>query len=206
MSEREPALPFSVTAADDQDFYALWYSQVDGSTFFTFAGRRTDDFRPCGDYMVRDYQPGWSDKLQLIAPLPGQEDLLAHPTDFVWILDDHGSGNPSSIAYYWPIAPQGFVALGVAMGNTDAPPIAENYWCLAQSLCQPTGSLEYWSDRGQHWTSHNGDLSIPFSQTPLQPGQWLPTTVLSDEYAGDTGLNLAMLIQSSPELQDPRRA
>ena len=119
----------------------------------------------------------------LFAPGPAAPKSLAHPVDFTWILDDAGSGNPSNINYWWPVAPPNYVAMGLCFSNQEKPPVS-NYWCVHERHCVAAGMAEFWSDQGSGWSHHNGDLSIPTMPTTVPPNGLLPNTLLSTEAMG----------------------
>ena len=104
--------------------------------------------------------PSASVPVLLVKPMTGCEDALANPTGFTWILDDGGSGNANGIAYFWPVAPTGYTAVGIVMATSGETPSTANYWCVKSELLRSAATVLRWSDFKSHWT-HNGSLSVP---------------------------------------------
>lgn len=186
-----PFSPMLLKFANQGDLSNIWTSNRGDTaiSFYQFNGNRSDGFLPLGDYAVVGQNALSKTPVMLLAPIPGNESALAHPTGFQWIADDHGSGNDNDIAYFWPTAPDGYQALGICFGSNGAQPVAANYWCVSTAYLQNAGVSSYWSDSGQHWTSHNGSLSVP-SLTDVGISDSLllaPTTLLSDEFTGNNG-------------------
>ena len=78
------------------------------------------NFRPLGDFALAGDDVNHFDtkgKVMTVCAGPDDPNALAQPVGFQWICDDKGSGNPNDIAYYWPIAPSGYVAMGVCFGE-----------------------------------------------------------------------------------------
>lgn len=129
---------------------------------------------------------------------------LAHPTGFTWVLDDKGSGNSSDIRYFWPIAPDGYTALGLCFADGhDLDP--SNYWCVANRYVVAASSNNtYWSDQNQNWKSHNGNLlvpALPKASTSQLALALAPTTFYSLE--GGQPLQYLMVDQCVLELAAP---
>jgi hypothetical protein len=184
-----PFTPFLMKFAARADFGVIWSSER-GDTpidFYRYTGLRTDGFLPLGDYAITDRVPFGKQPIMLLAPDANHPDALAHPTDFEWILDDAGSGNSNDISYWWPVAPEGYQAVGVAFGADKPQP--QNYWCVKNSYLQEMAAQPVWSDSGSHWKHHDGSLSSPaINAAAPSDGLFLtPTTFLSNEYSGNTG-------------------
>jgi hypothetical protein len=105
---------------------------------------------------------------------------LASPTGFTWILDDAGSGNPNDVSYWWPTAPADYVALGLCFSSGDQPDPA-TYWCIHKSFVVETTSSLFWSDAGQGWSHHDGNLVIPDMPAAPPPNALIPCITLSTE-------------------------
>jgi hypothetical protein len=119
--------------------------------------------------------------------------LLAHPASFTGIADDHGSGNPRNIAYFTMNPPDGYIALGIAFTNGEFPN-PNNYWCVRADAVRAVDATLAWSDRSQHWTSHNGSLNVPVLNRDPDPAPsmlFTPQTFLSVE-GGNKSYALAM--------------
>jgi hypothetical protein len=120
----------------------------------------------------------------LYMPSDAVPDALAHPVDYVWILDDRGSGNSNDISYWWPVAPPNYVALGLVWSH-GVKPLVDGYWCVHKRFVTQTTASQVWSDAGQGWNHHNGDLLTP--EMPAQPpaNVIVPQTFLSAEAMGN---------------------
>jgi len=181
-----PFAPFLMKFASRGDFGVIWSSER-GDTpidFFRYTGTRTDGFLPLGDYAITDRVPFGKQPIMLLKPDANHPDALAHPTDFAWILDDAGSGNSNDISFWWPIAPEGYQAVGVAFGADKPNP--QNYWCVKNAYLQEMATRGMWADGGSHWKHHDGSLSAPaINATAPSDSLFLtPTTFLSNEYGG----------------------
>jgi len=119
----------------------------------------------------------------LFAP-SGDPSVLAHPTGFSWILDDHHSGNPRDLGYFKMNPPANYTALGIAFNDShDSPPDPSHYWCVRSDLVRAVAAANVWSDHGQSW-SHNGNLNVAVLniEPPPEPSMYfVPPTFLSDE-------------------------
>jgi hypothetical protein len=95
---------------------------TDGSgfiTFFQYQGSVTE-YLPLGDVISNTTDPSGpfgkpgviaSGGVMLFAP-DQDPDALAHPTGFVPVCSDSGSGNPRNVVYYRMIAPEGLLPRG----------------------------------------------------------------------------------------------
>ena len=176
--------PLLIAFAKPGDFTSAWTSRRGDHyiDFLQFNGSRRDGFLPLGDYAMTTQGSLARTAIMLVkSPRPG---VLAHPAGFTRIADDSGSGNPTHIAYYWPIAPVGFHAMGICIGIDGKAPNPANYWCVASEHVVPSGSAPYWSDSGQQWTVHNGSLNTPVVDgiRPQDRMVLAPTTLLSNQY------------------------
>lgn len=182
-----PFAPFLIKFANAADFVNGWTSNRGNSISFYggYKGDPAQSFRPLGDFAAVNNTPIAKSPILLLAPMPGNEDALAHPTGFSWILDDKGSGNDNDIAYFWPTAPDGYQALGICVAFNGQAPDADNYWCVKTAYVQSAPTQDFWSDAGSHWTSHDGSLSAPsLAGVGVQDQKLLlaPTTILSNEH------------------------
>lgn len=165
--------PFHIKVVPGTDFLNIWNSErgTNPITFFQFWG--AGPFLPLGDVVMpgsanNQTWPSYPDGVMLFAPTPGHSDALAHPIGFQWILDDYRSGNSRDIKYYRLIPPPGYSALGIAFTNGGQPD-ADRYWCVSNQYLQAIGKAFYWSDDGQHWTKHTGDLWKPAFESGTAP-------------------------------------
>lgn len=188
-----PFSPFLMKFAARADFSNIWSSERGDTAidFYRYAGTRSDGFLPLGDFAITDRVPFGKQPIMLLGLDPAYPAALQHPTDFEWILDDAGSGNSNDISYWWPIAPEGYQALGVAMGAEKPSP--QNYWCVKNTYLQDVGTQGSWSDSGSHWKHHDGSLSFPAvnAAAPSTSLFLAPTTFLSNEYTRNTGSSKA---------------
>jgi hypothetical protein len=191
-SEGAPFSPLRLKFAAASDLENGWNSER-GDTQISFFRSKGDapgasaPFLPLGDFALINNGDSSKAPVMLVAPIPGNEGMLAHPTGFQWLLDDHGSGNPSDIAYFWPQAPEGYEALGICFGFNGDTPKAENYWCVKTAILQDVPSKGFWSDSGSGWKSWDGSLNIPdLTNVPTVQGKVLlaPTTFLKDANLG----------------------
>jgi hypothetical protein len=182
-----PFAPLLIKFANPADFVNGWTTEKGSPISFygEYKGDPSQSFFPLGDVAAVNNTPIAKTPILLVAPMPGNEGALAHPTGFTWILDDKGSGNPDDVAYFWPEAPVGYQALGICVGFNGQEPVAENYWCVRNEYLQSTSTEAFWSDAGQGWKSHDGSLSVPsLTGVGVQDLQLLlaPTTLLSNEH------------------------
>jgi len=197
--------PLMTRPAQFDQFSNIWSSQRGEVPiqFWQFTGD-PDGFLILGDQASIGGEPFDPSPVQLFKAMPGQEAALAHPTGFTWILDDKGSGNPNDINYFWPVAPLGYSALGIAISSTGEAPDPANYWCVRDDLLLPADTGPAWSDNGSGWSHHNGNLSCPVfgsSEPPAPQVAILPMTFLSDEFTNDNnGItnSFALLLTTAP--------
>lgn len=199
-----PFAPLLIKFTTASELANGWNSQRGDTqiSFYSASGETSGDFLPLGDVVTVYNSAAGRAPVMLVAAMPGKtaddgRPLLQHPTEFEWILDDKHSGNPNSVAYFWPIAPDGYEALGVCFGFNGATPDINAYWCVHKQLLQSVPTQDYWSDSGQNWESHNGDLTVAdlFTQAPPDLVNQLllaPTTLLSAEKGGNLGLALVL--------------
>jgi hypothetical protein len=175
--------PFLSQPSNWSHWNNIWTSERGENpiAFFTrFQEGAGQNFRPLGDTA----QFGTTLSAPLVYALPPGSDALAHPTDFIWILDDAGSGNPDNISYWWPVAPPGYVALGLCFSQ-GAKPVTVGYWCVHERYCLETDWVSVWSDEGQGWKHHDGSLASAFAPAPAPANMILPNTLLSLEAMGN---------------------
>jgi hypothetical protein len=144
-------------------------------------------FGDCVNYL-------WPETRYGFAPDPSCPWSLAHPVDFAWVIDDAGSDAEQAISYWWPLAPSGYVALGLCFNNDKPNP--QNYWCVHEVFTAPTQTKQYWSDAGAGW-HHNGDLFVPIG-TDAHPDAYVPTVLLSGE-GMENGMGAPMVIVNEPK-------
>ncbi|WP_034159551.1 hypothetical protein [Sphingomonas sp. ERG5] len=118
-------------------------------------------------------------------PHAGAQTGLVQPASFDWVLDDAGSGNPNSVDYFWPTPPAGCQGVGICFAPGAGPDgfTPPTSWCVASTSLEPGLTTPFWSDAGQGWSHHSGNLSA-VSLTDTPPGDKIriaPRTYLSDE-------------------------
>lgn len=109
---------------------------------------------PAGFYLLGDYaQAGYDAPHGTMVVVQddnsGGTAALAAPTGFTQVYNDKGSGADEDGAIWWPIAPNGYVAMGaVVTRGYDAPP-TDIFRCIRFDLVVPgsIGSL-IWNDQG----------------------------------------------------------
>lgn len=189
--------PFMVKFAYAPSFSPVWWNAsfivpFTKVTFYQFTDKTTGEFLPLGDVMTTaGAREGLGGPLpldggvMLLAPTAENPKALAHPLRFEWLLDDHGSGNSKDLTYWKPIAPDGYVALGICFGAS--PPDPSKYWCVREEeLTREVSSRSIWNDGGTGW-SHNGNLRAPVFSDPIEdadPGKMLliPRVCLCEEH------------------------
>lgn len=176
-----PFDPLLIKFAAASSFFNGWNSRK-GRTPISFfqAPTPAGAFRPLGDFVVLDHAEADRSPVMLLAPKPGRESMLISPVGFEKITDDSGSDNPVDLTYYWPTAPAGYTAMGIAVGFDGAVPSVDNYWCVKDTILQDASVVSYYSDAGSAWDA-DGSLNVPdLSVAPLRDKVLLtPTTFLS---------------------------
>lgn len=179
--------PFALKVATAADFSELWRNERGNYdiVFYQFKGR-ADGFLPLGDVAINSKAETMDNRGALL--FKGANDgVLAHPVGFIWLLNDKHSGNSRDIYYWLPVAPAGYTALGICFSGTDSQqPDVNNYWCVKSDYLRSIGKTGYWSDEGQHWGSHNGNLLRPVLtqdqlNTPTEEVLIVPTTFFNVE-------------------------
>ncbi|HEY0018318.1 MAG TPA: hypothetical protein VGC13_18580 [Longimicrobium sp.] len=118
----------------------------------------------------------------------GDPAAFLNPTGFNRLLDDAGSGDHRNVVYWGPIAPAGYVALGICFSNGNTPDTS-NYWCIKQEYVLEVSSYTAWNDYHAHW-DNNGNLISPCFTASVPetapPGGILilPPTLLSVQAGG----------------------
>jgi hypothetical protein len=179
--------PFKLKAATAADFNWVWSNERGNYdiVFYQFKGR-ADGFLPLGDFAI-NWKGYTMDNRGALLFKASKDGALAHPIGFIWLLDDKHSGNSHDIHYWLPVPPEGYSALGICFSGTGSQqPDVNNYWCVRNDYLREIGKADYWSDSGQNWGSHNGNLLRPVltqSQlnTPTEEVLIVPTTYFNVE-------------------------
>ncbi|WP_158624553.1 Vps62-related protein [Corallococcus sp. CA041A] len=163
-----PFGPFNVIAGTTNDFVPIFFGTSGDQpiVFFGFNGARNDGYLPLGDVALVQQSGVWSPISSLLFSKnpadPDGSDSLAHPRRFDWVLDSTGSGNEALLSYWWPVAPEGYTALGLCFNQSNSiQPDPNKYWCVKTALLRMAAAVPFWSDAGQHWKYHNGSLMTP---------------------------------------------
>lgn len=192
-------------------FRSIWTSALTNlrippsATFFQSTA--SGEYRPLGDIMTTalPFANGKTDGqvalpgTLLFAPNTSDPTALAQPAGFGWIADDKHSENPNNIAFFIPVAPPGYVAMGLCWGLDGAEPNPNSYWCVRSDLVRLVDRQQTWSSSGQYWTSHNANLYSALMTATAQSGLdhaemlVLPQTFLPDPEDG-TMPNYALLL------------
>ncbi|MBV8369797.1 MAG: Vps62-related protein [Candidatus Eremiobacteraeota bacterium] len=179
--------PFMVKGASSSQFNHIWISDRGDTAvdFYQFNGQSSNGFLPLGDVAIVNRGNFDDQGYLLFAPSTDAPDALAHPTDFTWVLNDHGSGNDNDVTYWRMTPPAGYAAVGLAFSNDDKPDV-NNYWCVKLGYLRTVDHVTYWNDSGSHW-SHNGDMAIAAYNGPASPDEilLLPQTLMSFEDIGN---------------------
>jgi hypothetical protein len=160
LGQGAPFSPFLMKFAKVSDLGNLWDSQRGNTqvSFWKVRGHVSGNkrFLPLGDMVSVNGGGPQSVAAMLLAPDNDNPDVLRNPVRFEWRTDDHGSGNPRDIAYFQPIPPDGYTALGVCFNVSNAD--VSNYWCVRNDQLRVLRErTTAWNDSGSKF-SHNGDL------------------------------------------------
>lgn len=200
-----------------QNFLPFWQNNYSGDLaypieFYWYCGSNSNPgpngpFLPLGDTIVtapKEYPLNPPIGFLLFAPGNADPSCLAHPTDFVWILDDHGSGNDHDVIYWRMIPPEGYTAVGNVF-HPDGRPDVNDYWCVKNDYLTNAPNVNVWSDQGTRW-SHNGNLQAPVlpSGLPDDGSMWLvPPTLMSSEGGDPTWVLKTQLPSLNVQAFDP---
>ncbi|PBC35784.1 hypothetical protein CJ178_30430 [Rhodococcus sp. ACPA4] len=196
-------------------FRSIWTSALThlqippNATFFQCQSSKVPGaYRPLGDIMTTalPFANGKTDGqvappgTLLFAPNTSDPTVLAQPTGFSWIADDKHSENPNNIAYFVPVAPTGYVAMGLCWGQNGSHPDPTAYWCVRADLVRLVDRQLTWSSAKQYWTSHSGSLYSSVMTATAQSGLdhaemlVIPQTFLPDPEDGSIP-NYALLLK-----------
>lgn len=155
-------------------------------SFYRYDGKGPAGFRPLGDIASLDKASG-----VLFFAVGSDASVFASPVGFQKILGSGDSGarertgerGADDVTYWTPLAPDGYVAVGICFTNGETP-VAGNYWCVKQSYVQEVSQKSVWRDTQTTWSS-KGDLMAPCftaGQPEIAPTAGilvLPPTLLS---------------------------
>jgi hypothetical protein len=112
-----------------------------------------------GDYAQGNYNDPTGSSI-LVKALNDDPDspLLKPPEDYRQVWNDQGSGGDNDGSVWWPVAPDGYVAIGALGQSGYDKPAGVPYACVRQDYCTPTGVLNtIWTDAG---SGAHGDVSL----------------------------------------------
>jgi hypothetical protein len=154
----EPSLLLSTTSN-----YAWLYDDSGSGAHMDVAIYRptpTDvSFAIVGDYAQGNYAApmGSSLVVKAINDDPSSP-LLKPPTGYNQVWNDQGSGGHNDGSVWWPVPPDGYVAIGCVGQSGYDTPAGVPYACVRQDLASPTGVLNtIWTDAG---SGAHGDVSL----------------------------------------------
>ena len=160
--------PFHMKVVAGTNFTNIWNSERGSKPLTFFQSQGTGPFLPLGDVVHPESAnastwPSYPDAAMLFAPTQLDPGALAHPVEFEWFLDSYGTESNSRglLHYYRMKPPEGYAALGIAFGTFSSYPDVNRYWCVRKDLLVTIDRQFYWSDDGQGWTKHTGDLWKP---------------------------------------------
>lgn len=110
----------------------------------------SDAYALIGDYAKGDYEwPGSSFLVVRALNENPANPLLKPPVDYRLIWTSKGTGGRSDGSFWEPVAPSGYVAIGMVGNSSFEKPLLDSYRCVRQDLCEqrPYGHL-IWNDRG----------------------------------------------------------
>ncbi|WP_028278541.1 Vps62-related protein [Arthrobacter sp. H5] len=178
-----------------------WNSQRGQTQISFFQSRKIEDpenrFRPLGDFATINNADASRAPVMLVAPgaFDGDKPPLVHPKGFHWILKDKDSGNSVNMAYYSLDAPEGYRAMGIAVGFNDTDPDPENYWCVDSDLVHDVPEEKtFWNDKGSNWDENASLNVVDLTNAPSVEGKLTlaPTTFLSVFTGGGQGKCLVL--------------
>jgi hypothetical protein len=118
---------------------------------YWYPARGGGDFCPIGDVVnlcpvgdgVRKEDETFPRGTFLLAPMPGKESSLAHPTAFQNLANGHA--DEGTAAYWAMLPPADYRALGICVtDHWSHPPDPKNYWCVHKDHVRSTGTDQYW--------------------------------------------------------------
>ena len=124
-------------------------ASADGSFFQPDVSTMTD-FWPLGSVVFTNgygYNPTGDQAVVVVKDLSG--DALKPPTGFEQVWNDHGSGGTHDGSIWRPVAPDGYVAMGLVVSGGYDQPSLDSVRCVHESLVhRGTPGDALWSDAG----------------------------------------------------------
>ena len=113
--------------------------------------RPGEGFHALGALGLSDHgDPNGNHAVLVVRDISGSKErpALKPPLEYTWIWNDAGSGADSDVAFWQPVPPEGYVAMGTVATNGAQPPV-DMVRCVRADLVQPAevGSLT-WNDTG----------------------------------------------------------
>lgn len=158
-SQGAPFSPFLMKFARQDALQNLWDSERGNTQMSAWRVRGHTSgnkrFLPLGDAASINGRGSQSVTAMLLAP-GDDPTALANPVRFEYRSNDHGSGNPRDLAYFQPIPPPGYTALGTVFNPENNP--VNNYWCVRNDVLRVLNqNATVWNDSGSKFKD-NGDL------------------------------------------------
>lgn len=114
-------------------------------------------YYPVGYYAQGNYLPAIGSVMTLQGDV-GEGQPLAHPVDYQQIWNDHGTNGDHDGAFWKPIAPAGYVALGyVVTGNYLKPALTAVVCVRSDLVVQGRIGSQIWNDSG---SGSSNDVSL----------------------------------------------
>lgn len=109
----------------------------------------TDGYFPLGSLGFREYyNPNGVWGVMVVKAKPGSE-ALAHPTDYILVYNDIGSGANDDGSFWTPVPPNGYVAMGTVAQSGYNKPSLTDVVCVREDLTVPGESGDFiWIDKG----------------------------------------------------------
>ena len=109
----------------------------------------TDGFYPLGSLGFRGYNnPDGLFGIMVVKAKPGS-DAIAHPTDYILVYKDIGSGANWDGSFWEPVPPNGYKAMGIVAQAGYGKPELTDVVCVREDLTIPGEAGEFiWNDHG----------------------------------------------------------
>ncbi|MCW8961620.1 MAG: Vps62-related protein, partial [Ignavibacteriaceae bacterium] len=109
----------------------------------------TDGFFPLGSLGFREYyNPNGIWGVMVVKAKPGSN-ALAHPTDYILVYNDIGSGANDDGSFWTPVPPDGYVAMGTVAQSGYNKPSLTDVVCVREDLTVPGEAGAFiWIDQG----------------------------------------------------------
>jgi hypothetical protein len=187
----KPAPPPPEGTRNPQNMFPI----PDMGAIYWYPARGEGNFCPVGDVVWKTTEPSPRGTF-LLAPLPGKESALAHPTAFQNLANGHA--DEGKVAYWAMLPPADYRALGICVtDHWSNQPHPENYWCIHKDHVHSTGTSAYWVSSNNPFFPQLGlqgdDCSLKVPASPavksVAEGYMLlvPPTALAVQSPGNQG-------------------